>query len=768
MDARASARYVRAMRFTRSGLISAGALLTTLLCASLARASDIGPDGQLVFAADALATYGFESFADLQAAGACTVGWALSSSGDQLDTSPLTEGELAPFITGDALQGSQALRVQQGQSVGLALRDPAVFGAQVQNRITVSMWGRSFGAEPVLEMVYGHNTVNVGPGRVHVIAIRTGRETSDGWVEYSTGPIDGSSWTTPLRAIVLTARYATDQGTQMLIDSAFGPSSTDPPQILDPTAYAVIDAVEVDPAGAPASTPATCTQATVDTDCGAVGECEFGHCVDAALVWGPVPQAADHRADLISRWAFQAQSLISDRQAAVTAQTSFGGVVPAFMAQTSPRGYYGQLNQLVTGLRDSHTTLGVPPSDHSAVYPLAYGYSGPLDVCLGLAENDLDTGETVFAVFSVGKYPSTTEALVEGDVLTSIDGLTPSAWLTAVAPRFTQSLPSDPAADPSYQALMLPNLIGTRASTVTFSRCQAGGGCAALPPIDVAQAAFQLIENNGAFDGDSEVCTLRFQPSVTNPPYDGATYDVPVAQTANGITSIQLDGFEGAYDDTSSNPYSAWETPMESAFSGGSSVLVDARLGHGGRFVLGKWLFALLRGSDQPYGMLALPRGAYDDIDPPWLFTPIWDACSSTDYGVDTCNWSGNQTTFTTNGVPAGEASKIAWVNGNDVSMNDIVPRLMSGRSTFRVFGPHPSHGAYGEISYLPPVEPSWGWGSMQVLDMRFGATLADAVAGTWQSGQGVVPDQMVLQKVSDILLNQDTVLAAAQTWLAQ
>jgi hypothetical protein len=207
------------------------AALPALLLAGPARASDIGPDGQLVFAADALGTYGFESFADLQAAGACTVGWAISSSGDQLDTSPLTESELAPLLTGAALEGSHALRVQQGQSVGFAIRDPAAFGAQTDNRVTISMWGRSFGAEPVLEMVYAHNTTNVGPGRVHVIAIRTGRETSDGWVEYSTGPIDGSSWTAPLRAIVLTARYATNQGTQMLVDSAFGPSSTDPPKI---------------------------------------------------------------------------------------------------------------------------------------------------------------------------------------------------------------------------------------------------------------------------------------------------------------------------------------------------------------------------------------------------------------------------------------------------------------------------------------------------------------------------------------------------------
>ncbi len=758
------------MRSASPRAVAAGAILVALLRSGPARASDIDAGGNLVFAANALATYGFESFADLDSAGASFVTWTTVSSDDTLATTPLVAGQETAILTGasGALEGSHALIVTTGQSVGLALRDATTFDAQAGNRVSVSMWGRSFGAEPVLELVYAHNTTNVGPGRLHVFAIRTGRETSDGWVEYSTGPVDASEWTAPLRAIVLTARYATNDGASTLVDSAFGPSQTDPPTILDPTAYAVIDAVEVEPVTGSAFTPAACTQATVDTACGAGAECEFGHCVDAALVWGPLPQASDHRADLITRWAFQAQSLQSDRHSIAIAQTSFTGVVPAFTAQASPRGYYGQLNQLVTTLRDSHTSLGNPPSADSVVYPIVDSYSGPLDVCLGLAQDDLDTGETVFAVYDVGKSPSDSAALAAGDVLTAVDGLAPDTWLATVAPRFVPSLPSDPAADPSRLALLLPKLLGHYASTVTFSRCVVGGTCAPLPVISIGEDAFQLIEANGTYLGSTLLCTPRFQPSVTDPPSDGAQYDVPVEQTVGAVTSVQFDGFEGAHDDTDPNPWDAWEAPMAAAFGNGSTVLVDARLGHGGKFVLGDWLFQLLRGTDQPYGAFAVPRGAYDDPDPAWLFTAGWSACVSSDLSQDLCTWSGGQTVFTANASPAGEPSKIAWVNGDDVSMNDIVPRLVQGRSAFRVFGPHPSHGAYGEISAVPPIEPSWSRGSLQVLDMRFGATLAAAEAGTWQSGQGVVPDQLVMQKVSDILTNQDTVLAAAQTWLGQ
>jgi len=759
------------MWVTLRRVVAAGCALAAVADVAPALASDIGPDGQLVFATNALATYGFESFADLQSAGACSIAWATTSTGDVLDTTPLTEGVATAVLTdaAGALEGSHALVVRQGATVGLALRDVKTLGAQTGNRISVSMWGRSFGAEPVLEMVYAHNTTNVGPARVHVTAIRTGRETSDGWVEYSTGPIDGSEWTTPLQAIVLTARVATDAGSSVLVDTAFGPSQPSPPHILDSTAYAVIDAVEIELAPGAASTPAACTQATADAVCGAAGECEFGHCIDAALVWGPVPQAAQHRADLVGRWAFQAQSLLSDRQAVVTAVKTFTGIAPGFTAQTSPRGYYGQLNQLVTGLRDSHTTLGEPPSVNTVLYPLANGASGPLDLCFGLADDDLDTGETVFAVFSVGTKPSISEVLLPGDVLTAVDGLAPLAWLTAYAARLLPYQPSDPAADPSHLARLLPKLLGHWASSVTFSRCQPGGGCSPLPAIALGDQVYQLVSTTGGYDGSTETCALRFQPSVPGAPSDAATVDVPAVQIVpGGITSVQFDGFEGAYDGTQANPWSGWEGPMASAFTGGAPVLVDARLGHGGLFVLGEWLFQLLRGTDQPYGVFAVPRGAYDDPDPPWLLSANLGACGSLGPGANLCAWTGGQTAFTVDASPAGEPSKIAWVNGDDLSMNDIVPRLMQGRTAFRVFGPHASHGAYGEISQLPPITSSWGAGSMQVLDMRFGATLAAAEAATWQSGQGVVPDQVVLQKVSDILANKDTVLTAAQTWLAQ
>jgi hypothetical protein len=645
------------------------------------------------------------------------------------------------------------------------LRDEALFSANVSRRLEVTFWGRAFGAEPALEVVYAHNTTNVGPGRIHVVAIRTGRETTDGWVEYATGPFDGAAWGTPLRAIVLTARYATRQGASLLASADLAPDAAAPARILDPRAYAVVDGVEVRRVPGATLPPLACIQGTVDGTCGPRGECMFGHCVDGSLVWGPVPDAVDHRRDLVARWAFLAQSLHASRSATKRAAEDLAGAAAELETETTPRAFFGRLNALVTGVRDSHTHIGGPSSFDSVFYPILDQTSGPLDVCFGLAQNDLAAGEPVFAVFSTGDSSSVTEKIAKGDVLESIDGIHPDAWIASVLPRVTPMLPSDSAADPSFVALLLPTLLGRFASTLTLARCKLGGGCDLEPEIPVGAELYERIRESGATRGYTRVCTPRLHAAVASPPSDDASSDPVVVDTADGVASVQFNGFSGRY--TPEHGFSAWEEPWKRAFAASGKVLVDARLGHGGRFVLGRFLFELMRGTDQPYGVFAMPRGGFDDPDPAWLFTSLWDACAASDVGADRCHWAGGQTTFTESAAPAGAAAKVAWLNADDVSMNDIVPRLMAGRIGFHVFGPHPSQGAYGEVSKVPPILPSWRPGSVQVLDMRFGATPAAARASPWESGRGVAPDTVVVQKVSDLLADRDTVLLAAKEWLA-
>jgi hypothetical protein len=64
---------------------------------------------------------------------------------------------------------------------------PALFNSLATRRVQISFWGFSMGAEPELDVLYPGAGAPFGPyAYARIVAIRTGRETSDGWAEYST------------------------------------------------------------------------------------------------------------------------------------------------------------------------------------------------------------------------------------------------------------------------------------------------------------------------------------------------------------------------------------------------------------------------------------------------------------------------------------------------------------------------------------------------------------------------------------------------------
>jgi hypothetical protein len=783
-------RVVRSVAGFGLAVFGLAVFLGAALYASTARASSLDASGHLVFDKDALLTEGFESFGGAQAQGASWLAWNIVDSA--LAATPVTMadwvastgrgGGSGTVALPSALEGGHALELAVGKNVAFALVDPSFFKTLTSKRIEVTFWGFSMGAEPELDIVYPGTFEPVGPqGFANVIAIRTGRETSDGWAEYSTGPVDGLFFgDTAIATILLTARFPSDDGIVPL--DSYNLLPPDGEQILDPGGYALADAIEVVPASGAPMPPTACTQATVATACGPLGECSFGRCVEGAAVWGPVPETPQYRMDLVNRWAFVAEHLGGDRKAASNAPGIFSNVaVSALASATTAPAFYGGLNTLVNQLHDGHTGLGVSPSDATQFYEAvtsSSAYSSLLDLCFGLAENDLPgaDGELVYAVFWLAPESAVGSAqggtLVPGDMLTEIDGMSPDAWLDTVGPRFREKLPNDPSSDPTGRALLLAPMIAKYASTATFSSCTATGSCT-NKNVAVGDIAYAILTGTGygSATTDSRLCSGRFRDPVSTWTLldDEGTHDVPVTQSTGGISIVEFDGFEAAYDSSEpSNPYHAWVNPMNDALTSGQNILFDARLGHGGLFSLGAYLVHEIRGTASPYFTFAVPRGTWDEIDPAWLFDASLATCVETnDNGDDLCGWTGNQMDEATLANPPAGNVKVAWLNSRDVSMNDIVPRDLLGGPSFRVFGPLPTTGAYGEISEVPPIDPSWLPGSIQVLDMRFGSSYETAISAPWASGTGVPPDQVVVQKMSDLLLGTDTMLAAAEAWLA-
>ena len=731
-----------------------------------AAAATFNGHGDLAYEPGLVRAYSFEDSEDLTAAGAAVLthgkgGWLVR--GDYVP-SAADIWRMAP-----AIHGKKSLRVSPKSGAAFALFDDSLAPAVGDKRISVRFWGRAHGAEPALLVIFEPQDISneIWPyGAVHIETIRTGRETSDGWVEYTTGPFDGVWWGNSITGLMFTTRHFTDDGSYLFIDPSLDQTLAST-KWVDVAGYALIDAVEVHAEPGQSRPDTECALATADATCGPDADCIFGHCIDGAFVWGPMPQLQEQRQAVVDRVAFLLAQLSGDRAARVRAATAFATAGDLAKA-ASPQAFYGGLQDRASATRDRHTGIGWPWSGYSVVDPMGSDWSGPLNLCLGLVQNDLATPPTqALAVYQLVPGQTTvSNATAVGDIVWKIDDMAPDAWLEMVATRRMAYPPNDPAANPSYRAQLSAYLITRLANTVQFARCTSAGGCQPQPTLSLSQPIWQFASSKGYLHGSSGVCSQRFLHAVKAPTksQDGGA----IASTAaGGIVSIEFNGFSPVYAPGDVTPYAAWKTPMTDAFTAGARVLVDARVGHGGRYSLGNWLARLLRDATQPIATFAMPPAAIEDAESPWLIEPAWDACAAHWYEVNRCAWAGLNS-WTLDPSAPGAQARVAWLNADDVSMSDIVPRTLQGRENLKIFGPHPSSGAYGEIADWVALPPTWQSGSLQILDTRFGQTQSDARAAQNASGQGVAPDVVVLQKLSDLLKNKDTALETARAWLLQ
>jgi hypothetical protein len=696
---------------------------------------------------DALKTYDFEDPSSL--VGTELTSWSTGSGFfPTLDRTPVTNaGQVAALLTGadDAVEGGHALRLG-ANGRGLAITDRALLDRLKSTRFEVSLWARADGAGPQLHVVYDKDPANVFGGTFSfatVRAIRTGRETSDGWAEYAASPLDGSVWGVPVAGIVIVPSTAADA------DASF-----------------VVDALEIRRVDGKITEPVACTQQTVDAVCGAEGDCIYGHCISSTVTWGVLPAPA-HRAEVAERWILFGTRLIGDRNAA---KHGIDVLTPNARAiaknAVSSRQFFGGMNRLVNLLRDNHTSFGSPGTFSSFSPQIAHGSSSALGACFGVVEKDIAGGGLGYAVFRAADGPITGVALKRGDLLFSIDGRDPKEWVDDVWPRYATTLPNDPASDWGNSANDLSRLIAMRASTVTFVRCASSSACTGdareLITIDVATPAFKAVLGDLKNAPRGFGCTQRFTETVTAAAPQGNGEDpVRTATGPIGETRVSFDGFVGQ---------TTWKSTFTGIFAARpEKVLVDARMGHGGYYDAVEHLFNLLRGTSEPMGVLSMGRGTYDLADPPWLL-PRLGKCSTeaTSNGDVWSCFQGNANGFYASQTnPPGAASRIAWLNTYDVSANDFMPRLLKGRSGFRIFAPHPTSGAFGAITELPAVLTGWSGGSLQVQDARFSSDLGGAAQARWESGHGVVPDVVVAQKLSHAIDGIDTLVDAASQWLA-
>lgn len=639
----------------------------------------------------------------------------------------------AEWRVAGGIEGSHALRVPADEAI--IVGNLGTFAPVHGSRVQLRFWARSDGARPSGRLVYATKELEAMdlfyPNAV-VDALETGRATDDGWVEYSTGPVDAALGArTKLAAIVLEAEAR---------PSALGGGAKN--------AF-LVDAVELIDKGPLPARPSTCTLATEDAACGADGACVEGACFDSAAVWGALP-SIEQRREIVRRQEHVFARFTSDRYGASrTAQYFTTPAMAAAETATSPRTFWQPFQRGAALVRGAHARAAGPNRYSRLSWTtVTYGRSewNELLACFGLVEKDTTGGGRGFAVFSAA--PSST--LKTGDVVTAIDGEDPRTWLARAVPYAPVS--SDPDVDDAFQGSMLQALVPALAQTLEVTR----GGSKIV--IDLAPARANALSLPWQ---TQPACSVRFSLPVT----------VPAGADANSyeaaFESVDSEGFVNVLTNGEPPGPDLAEVVNRAFDRGASRMLVDKRRGDGGGGdSLVVWAERVRQ--DPTFRTLDAGRWGFDAIDPsPAVFAEL-AGCDEGGRGlvpVRACwamsaSWSGIPST------PKAKPDKIAWLNLVDGSASDYASAYAKGATGVRIFAPNRTMGLFGGLHHLPSFAPGLSDPYAQRSDARIGSTWEEISAAKWHSGVGIEPDEVVVQTVSDLLAGKDTMLERARTWL--
>lgn len=633
-----------------------------------------------------------------------------------------------PSFTEDGIEGRGAMRIAGDRAV--LLGDAATFAPIAQRRVEVTFFARAAGALPSLHVVYGRRaldeqTLSYPTG--DVVAIRTGRETSDGWVEYTTGPIDGTAYEAPIAGILLTPAAGVDA------KNAF-----------------VVDALEMRIVGDSLLGRGTCHVATEAKDCAKGAVCMEGVCIDAAVAYGALPPAAT-RKDIVARALTYMRHFQGDRHAVANGAKLEASLPALAVAADDPAAFYRTYLAELGALRGAHTAAPSPnPFSRLAAgaTSMVRYYGSELNVCLGIVEKDLAGGGRGYGVYSA----VTPSPLAVGDVVDTVDGEPIDTWISRRAAEH-EMLAADADSDAPTIASMLPAFVMRYARTMGARRCSAPGACQSLS-LDVS-----ALRRDAATTVKALTCSPRFQLGVDVPNgVDPNAYETIITQAKQNVVTVHTNGEPWTQND-------AWVKSLMAAFDGSADglMLVDKRRGDGGGgAALEAWGAGLRRGPS--FGHFFVDRIGQSAIDgPPGYMDDLLASCDGRSRAGKCVH--GQLESYVS--APGAPPRKIAWLTVLDGSASDMSTALAKGAPGVRIFGPNRTIGLFGGLNVMGAFLEGWNGGAVQMGDTRQGATNAERVAGAWRSGRGVEPDEVVVQKQSDLVAGRDTMLVRAHEWLA-
>jgi C-terminal processing protease CtpA/Prc len=178
-------------------------------------------------------------------------------------------------------------------------------------------------------------------------------------------------------------------------------------------------------------------------------------------------------------------------------------------------------------------------------------------------------------------------------------------------------------------------------------------------------------------------------------------------------------------------------------------VVLDHRTGNGGTIDAPEAITELVRTPlDIAIFLFERPSPGYEGPASPAEGLAIFDRFK---------NYHQPDLTYSVGGPNPSLDLPVALLIHRDGSASDYLPFGMKGAPKVRIFGPHATAGAFSSFVQIG------FWGSL-ALRMARGDTIS--YRGTPLIGKGVEPDEVVLQKQSDLLHGRDTIYRAALAWV--
>jgi hypothetical protein len=686
--------------------VAAAVALAALAAAPLARAGTFDAEGSFLPDPEAIATLDFTEPSERYL---------------PTDADPTCNTYAVAFIAADdALDSGHHARVKvlEGCAERFVVHLPREPGSY-----RASVWMRHGGVDASFYAVYRPES---GLENMQAVMSPTGRTTSDGWVELATNdfPVDGEH----VRATYLRiADYGSVEGND-------------------------IDAFEIIPSGSFVAQRAcsgigdpVCTPEEICTH----SRCALGRTHVSVL---PSDELRDGVVDMLSSRLRVFYGGKFSREAYLPRALS---TLETMRSATTAWEFWNRWATAIHELHDWHTdTFGGMSAYNTPVRRLnACFFEGDADLSHGVWPKDPAFPDILV---SHAGLPETASGLKAGDRLVAVDGLHPLAWGASLGGvDWSYHVATDPGIFADFaERLGGPYWSGGAlllrfATTISVIRCDASTGTCAPTP-----ETLRIEDITNADGGYDVACDNRpfyhveteDGPNPENHYIFGSLFRGPVMGTApeEKIQTLVWDTlYGGGSPDSTVN--AAINAAIDDWKANARGVILDHRAGNGGTLDAPENLTRLVRPSQQLAVFLspmhvsgfAGPANAAEGIA---LFEAFKD---SVPYNV---------------GADDHDALlPVALVLHRDGSASDYLPLGMKGAPNVRIFGPHATSGAFSTFIDFN----IWGGVTMQIAS---GDTVMHD--GTAVIGSGVVPDEIVWPRQSDLLAGKDTVFEKALAWV--